>query len=275
MDINSLRMLHRFKHSCDLFTPRSVVRFSHNINILAIAMIDEGKLNLWNIRISNLICRIDTCSIDSLAFSPDDKTLAGACWDAPIKLWEVKTGNFLHNLGEADADFIDVEFSPDGKTVAGATSSYSDIDRHTVKLWNVETHDLLHSFKGGYVSDNSEGGCIIWTFFAMTFTPNGNLLISNDHTLNVWNTKIGNLAHSFDTDSHSIHSLSFVSGSNLLAVGFWDKIELWDILNFRPYLRMFHGQGGNWLMWNNQGEFWRGDDGGLLLKKDFSSLVAY
>lgn len=53
-----------------------------------------------------------------LAFSPDGNTLASACDDQTVKLWDVPTGEDLLTLGGYGGTPWIVRFSPDGKALA-------------------------------------------------------------------------------------------------------------------------------------------------------------
>jgi WD40 repeat protein len=73
--------------------------------------------------------------IDSLAFSPDNQTLASASSDGTIRLWNVMTGQVIQTLQGHQPSIIpslSVTFSPDGQRLA--SSSRAD---GTIKLWRV------------------------------------------------------------------------------------------------------------------------------------------
>jgi WD40 repeat protein len=69
-----------------------------------------------------------------LAFSPDGNTLASACDDQTVKLWDVPTGEDLLTLGGYGGTPWIVRFSPDGKALAtiGATGPNKPGE---VRLW--------------------------------------------------------------------------------------------------------------------------------------------
>jgi WD40 repeat protein len=87
-------------------------------------------------------------------------------------------------------------FSPDGKTLA--TGSYD----HLVKLWSVETGELLRDLKG-----HSN-----WVF-SVAFSPDGKTLASGgyDKTVRLWNPDNGETAGVLEGHSAAVRSLAFSS----------------------------------------------------------------
>ncbi len=75
--------------------------------------------------------------IDSLAFSPDGKTLATGAADSSIRLWNVSNGEVIFNLKADKPTVWCVTFSPDGKMLASAGT-----DRN-LKIWNPDNGTIL------------------------------------------------------------------------------------------------------------------------------------
>ena len=74
--------------------------------------------------------------VDSVAFSPDGKTLASGSYDHTIRLWDMATGRPIGNPLTGHTTAVDsVAFSPDGKTLASGSFD------HTIRLWDVAYTD--------------------------------------------------------------------------------------------------------------------------------------
>lgn len=73
-----------------------------------------------------------TDQVDTVALSPDGKTIASAGWDGTVRLWDPVTGDERAVLqGSHTAEVVQVVFSPDGSTLASASPD------GTVKVWKV------------------------------------------------------------------------------------------------------------------------------------------
>ncbi|MEH1862447.1 MAG: WD40 repeat domain-containing protein, partial [Nostoc sp.] len=111
-------------------------------------------------------------SVNSVAFSPDDKIIASASADNTVKLWNASTGKEITTLNGHSNLVNSVAFSPDGKTIASASAD------KTVKLWNAATGKEIITLKGHSNSVNS-----------VAFSPDDKIIASAsaDNTVKLWN----------------------------------------------------------------------------------------
>jgi WD40 repeat protein len=132
-------------------------------------------VRLWDVATDALVGSLTghTDAVDSVAFSPDGKTLASGSWDKSVRLWDVAT---RHQIGfplSGHTDAVDsVAFSPDSKTL---TSGSSD---NSVRLWDVATQHQIGSPLTGHID----------AVLSLAFSPDGKTLItgSKDNSVGLW-----------------------------------------------------------------------------------------
>ncbi|MEH2421798.1 MAG: serine/threonine-protein kinase [Nostoc sp.] len=155
--------------------------------------------------------------VNSVAFSPDGKTLASGSDDQTIKLWNLASGQEIHTL-EGHSNWIwTVAFSPDGKTLASGSAD------KTIKLWNLETGKLIRTLQG-----HSDG------VSSVAFSPDGKTLASGgaskDMKIKLWNLETGKLIRTLEGHTNGVVSVVFSPDRKTLASGSWDKtIKLWNL----------------------------------------------
>ena len=103
----------------------------------------RGDVKVWDAQTGGEILHIHAqpTEVHGLAYSPDGKLLAGACFDGTVKLWDARTGMELSTLAGHTARVSAVAFSPDGKRLASGGGD------KTVRLWDVATRQEVLSLR--------------------------------------------------------------------------------------------------------------------------------
>ncbi|HAZ46299.1 MAG TPA: hypothetical protein DDW76_03870 [Cyanobacteria bacterium UBA11369] len=164
-------------------------------------------------------------TVESVAISPDGKTLASGSLDHSIRLWSLATGELLNTLTGHSSVVLSLAFSPDGKTLASASNmAFRD---GTVKLWDVATGKLRQTLGDSLLA--LRVSCV-------TFSPDGNHLASGhigftsiDTKINLWHLGSGKVQRTLKGHGWDVRSVTFSSDGQILVSGSMDgAIMIWD-----------------------------------------------
>jgi RNA polymerase sigma factor (sigma-70 family) len=193
-----------------------------------LATVDDGGMS---VRILDEVSRKELRRLDhpgsgnfqSLAFSPDGKTLAtgenrlfGTDFEGVIGLWDVTTGKELRVLRGHRTRVESVAFSPDGKTLVSGGEREA-----ALRLWDVATGKELRQLQGHqhYIQK-------------VAFSADGAILASAGvRTIRLWEPATGKELRTID-GGLSVHSLALSPDGRMVAAGTEDNgpiIRLWEV----------------------------------------------
>jgi len=162
-------------------------------------------------------------SIMTLAITLDGTRVLSTSNDSMLNIWDLKSGKLIHSLLQNEQVAV-LALTPDGThVVSGCDSDIGsfDDDDYTVKLWNLNTGNLVHCLRGH--SD--------WAT-ALAVTPDGGHAVSaaRDLTIRVWDLKSGELIHTFQGHSDSVNSLAITpDATHLISASGDHTLKLWAL----------------------------------------------
>ena len=210
-----------------------------------VALIAAVLLPVWMHFSLTLLHTIDSDSnIESVAFSPDGRTLASGSFVKPVTLWDVATGQPVRTLGGQSGPTNSVAFSPDGRTLASGnaddTIRLSDVASGQL-LRTLPTHDdavesVAFSRDGRTFASASLLAVQSWSVPSkseMKSLESQPALLTGgnwDTGIQLWDLASGQLLRTLLGHNATVQSVSFSPDGRMLASGCADNtIELWDV----------------------------------------------
>jgi WD40 repeat protein len=205
---------------------------------------------------------VQTDAVHRVAFSPDGKLLASACWDRTIFLRDTATGRVRRVLRGHTGPVPGIAFSPDGQALVSASLDGS------LKIWSVVKEDPPQSVPTGlgelwavavspdgrFVAAGSRGGTIrLWKWgdwenpttlatraewvFSLVFSLDEEILASawaaerpDEGAIRLYSTATGKPTRTLPAHGRAVHTLWLHRDGKLLAsVGADNKVNLWDL----------------------------------------------
>jgi WD40 repeat protein len=166
--------------------------------------------------------------VNSVAFSPDGKTLASGSNDRSVKLWDLPTRK-LRNVLVHPGTVRAVAFSPDGKALAATGWPGS------LRLWDPVTGELVAELE----HDNS--------IDAFAYLPDGKTLLTLAHgVIRLWDVPSRRVTLSrqiateraFGLEVQAASTFALSSDGKTLATGGLNGVDLWDVPELRKRAHM-------------------------------------
>ncbi len=153
--------------------------------------------------------------VESVAISPDGKTIVSGSKDDTIKIWDIQSGECLNTLEGHSSLVSSVAISPDGKTIVSGSGD------ETIKVWDIQSGECLKTLKG-----HSE-----WVS-SVTISPDGKTIASGsiDKSIKIWDIQSGECLKTLKGHSGWVSSVTISPCGKTIASGSRDKsIKIWDI----------------------------------------------
>ncbi|KAG2344814.1 WD40 repeat-like protein [Suillus weaverae] len=216
-------------------------------------------------------------AVNTIALSPDGKTVASGSSDGAVRMWNISMGKVIKKWTEHTAGVSSVCWSPDGscRVVSGS-------DDRTFRVWNVEsgktilgpiiTEDFV--FVVGYSPDgkiiatggdglkvwdaNTENDQLIgpplhhedWAQ-SLALSPDGKTIASGGQggTVRLWNIDTGKLIKKWTGDTDIVQSVGWSPDGCRIVNGSYDgAVRVWDVRSGETVLGAIETGQGN-IVW--------------------------
>lgn len=156
----------------------------------------------------------------SVAFSPDGRLLATGSDDESVRLWNLASGEMLHEFKGHEATVAKVAFSPQGNLLASAGFD------QTIRIWDVAARRHTRTLTG------SAG-----TVRALAWFADGKRLVTSDSPKSdypprvlIWDAITGTLLQTLDGFTDHIHTVAVTTDQRFVIATSNDKsIRVWKI----------------------------------------------
>ncbi|MEM7031314.1 MAG: BTAD domain-containing putative transcriptional regulator [Chloroflexota bacterium] len=150
-----------------------------------------------------------------LVFSPQEDMVISCSGDQTIGLWDVETGDIIHQIRIPGRSIRSIDISPDGKMLVSTGPNES------VCLWSLPDGEWLQAFHG-----HSRDIDIV------RFSPDGKMVVSAgiDATIRLWHVEQSQHHRVLEGHTNEVYCLDFSpDGRYLASAGLDQTIRVWDL----------------------------------------------
>ncbi|XP_047506548.1 WD repeat-containing protein 61-like isoform X2 [Pieris napi] len=176
----------------------------------------DGISKVWEIKNNKLellhVLKGHSMAIVSVAISPDGYTLATTSLDSILIIWELSTGNKVHEIETGSIDTWKVAFSPDGTKSKDSKYIASGTVDGNICIFDETQGKLIHTVEAHTKDVRS-----------IEFSPNSKLVVtaSNDGFVKLFNVASGDLQGSLELKTWVLH-VGFSPDGACIAAGTGD-----------------------------------------------------
>ncbi len=194
----------------------------HNTHLLAgggqSLLYRPGFVRLFDVETGNQVAQFEgpTANVWSVALSPDGKTLAAACYDGKVLVWNAESKELRSTLSNHKGWVRCVTFAPDGGVFASAGEDGQAI------VWKTESLEPAKTIKAHESA-----------VYQVAFSADGSKLAtaSLDKTAKLWNWNEGEAGQELaklEGHEDAVWSVTFAGDGRLATAGADRKIKTWD-----------------------------------------------
>jgi WD40 repeat protein len=199
--------------------------------LLAAGIATDGSIRILETGIGEVIAILHpthASAIKSLQFSPDNRLLASSGDDGKVFVWDVATGDKLHDLVADGGPAWGMAFSPDGSLLVAGT-----VRGHEMRVWETATWTLRNTFLADQAVD-------------LAFSADGEHILTaggGQNEANLWNVNTGERRFNLGGATGWVWAVDFTPDGRLAATGGNNEvITLWDAGTGLPVREYYTGR---------------------------------
>lgn len=179
----------------------------------------------------------------SHAISPNKKYLLSGDAQGIMRLWNLKTGDFIRQYEGTPGLVSRVRFTPDGYFVLGGG------DDGFIRIWDTESGDYFYELQ-------AHDGMVLW----MDFSPRGEYLVSSGggaiNDIHLWDVLTVEFFGVLSGHTESVTTVDYSpTGQYVVSSSMDNSIKLWDVQEGELLATMFTIGNSDWAVVSPDGMF--------------------